>query len=498
MKFPNPLLSLLVAVQFSLVAADNPSPPKAGRLHVGWATTSITPDQPVALSGQFHKRISERVETPVTATALALETHNAEGVIEQSIMVSCDLVLIADHIQPRLRKMLEDRLPGFDLKKLFLNATHSHSAPATRAIAWYDVTEPGVMKPPAYVDFMLKKITTVVETAWKNRTLGGVSWGLGHAVVGSNRRMVYRTARGQPPFGGGTAAMYGRNNVPDFLSVEGSEDTGIEMLFFWDDKQALTGCVLNVACPSQVRESARYVSSDYWGKVRRQMQKRHGAGVFVLPWCGAAGDQSPHVQYRKGAEVRMRKLRGDLAADEVIAQRIVNTVNTVLPAVKKDIRTEVPFGHHVETLKLPRRLVTRTEKEWAQAQVDRVMVKPVAKRSSSEESRRRWNQHVIDRFKEQQANPKFEMELHVLRLGDVAVATNPFELFLDYGMRMKTRSKAQQTFIVQLAGSAGWYLPTFKAMAGGGYSAIIQSNLVGPEGGEVLVNRTVELINAMW
>ena len=194
----------------------------------------------------------------------------------------------------------------------------------------------------------------------------------------------------------------------------------------------------------------------------------------------------------------MRKLRGDLAADEVIAQRIVDTVNTVLPAVRKDIRTEVPLGHHVETLKLPRRLVTRSEKEWAQVQVDRVLAKPVAKRSSAEESHRRWNQHVIDRFKEQQANPKFEMELHVLRLGDVAVATNPFELFLDFGMRMKTRSKAQQTFIVQLAGSAGWYLPTFKAMAGGGYSAIIQSNLVGPEGGDVLVNRTVELINAMW
>ena len=143
-------------------------------------------------------------------------------------------------------------------------------------------------------------------------------------------------------------------------------------------------------------------------------------------------------------------------------------------------------------------MVTRLEKEWAQAKVDQVLAKPVAKRSSSEESHRRWNQHVIDRFKEQQANPKFDMELHVLRLGDVAVATNPFELFLDFGLRMKPQSKPQQTFIVQLTGSAGWYLPTIKAAAGGGYSAIIQSSLVGPEGGDVLVNRTVELINAMW
>ena len=31
------------------------------------------------------------------------------------------------------------------------------------------------------------------------------------------------------------------------------------------------------------------------------------------------------------------------------------------------------------------------------------------------------------------------------------MATNPFELFLDYGLRIKARSEAPQTFIVQLA-----------------------------------------------
>lgn len=491
-KFP--LLFLFVAA----LAHDSVAAPPTGQFHVGWAMTSITPEQPVALAGQFHKRISERVESPCMATVLALETRRDGKSLEQAIMVSCDLVLIADPIQPRLRQLLAGRLPGFDLKKLFLNATHTHSGPVTRAIGWYTIDDKGVMKPPAYVDFMLKKIAGAIEQAWKTRAPGGISWGLGHAVVGSNRRMVYRSAQGQPPFGGGTAAMYGRNNTPAFLSVEGSEDTGIEMLFFWNTKNELTGCVLNVACPSQVRESARYISSDFWGKVRQQMKTKHGDKVFVLPWCGAAGDQSPHVQYRKGAEARMRKLHGDLAPDEIIARRIVHAVDVALPAVKKDIRTEVPFGHHVETLKLPKRMVTRSEKEWAQAKVDSILAKPADKRTTGEESHRRWNQHVIGRFNEQKTKPKFEMELHVLRLGDCAVATNPFELFLDFGLRMKTRSKAPQTFVIQLACSAGWYLPTAKAAAGGGYSAIIQSCLVGPEGGDVLVNRTVELINKMW
>jgi hypothetical protein len=89
------------------------------------------------------------------------------------------------------------------------------------------------------------------------------------------------------------------------------------------------------------------------------------------------------------------------------------------------------------------------------------------------------------------------VEVHVLRLGDVVVCTSQFELFTDYGIRIQARSKALQTFVVQLVGS-GTYLPTEKAVCGGGYSAVIQSNEVGPEGGQILVDHTVTLINEVF
>jgi hypothetical protein len=88
------------------------------------------------------------------------------------------------------------------------------------------------------------------------------------------------------------------------------------------------------------------------------------------------------------------------------------------------------------------------------------------------------------------------VELHVLRLGDVAMATNPFELFLDYGVRIKARSKPVLTFLVQLSGQTTGYLPTAKGVKGGHYSA--DKFIVGPEGGQVLVEETVKRINAMW
>jgi hypothetical protein len=111
----------------------------------------------------------------------------------------------------------------------------------------------------------------------------------------------------------------------------------------------------------------------------------------------------------------------------------------------------------------------------------------------------KWYGGVVKRFEAQKTNPnpKYNMELHVLRIGDVAVCTNEFELFLDYGIRMQARSKALQTFVIQLAGP-GTYLPTEKAVKGGGYSAVAESYDVGPEGGQILVDRTVELINDMF
>ena len=105
----------------------------------------------------------------------------------------------------------------------------------------------------------------------------------------------------------------------------------------------------------------------------------------------------------------------------------------------------------------------------------------------------------MDRYELQHTDPKMSVPIHVVRIGDMAIATNPFELYLDYGMQIKARSKAVQTFVIQLTGErSGTYLPTARAVKGGSSSAIAPSCLVGPEGGQALVDQTVEAINSLW
>ena len=94
------------------------------------------------------------------------------------------------------------------------------------------------------------------------------------------------------------------------------------------------------------------------------------------------------------------------------------------------------------------------------------------------------------------------MELHVVKVGDIAFATNPFELYIDYQHRIQARSPFTQTFIVQLVGQpAGYkagYLATERAVANRGYSAIMYCNQVSWKGGDQLVEETLQELKALY
>jgi hypothetical protein len=454
------------------------APLPAAELLVGWASASITPDRPVALSGQFHTRISKSVQDPITATALALDNGR-----DQAVMVSLDLVSVSRKLIEGIRERLKTKLPEFDGRNLLLNATHTHTAPDVDGA--YEIPE-GVMTSAEYFTFLTDAVPDVVVRAWRARRPAGVSWALGHAVIGYNRRAS---------FADGRSVMYAPLDRPDFLGFEGYEDHALELLFFWTPERKLTGVGINVACPAQVLGREHYISADFWHDARVELRRRYGDDLFVFPMTGAAGDQSPHVQLRKAAEANMRQRLG-ISATGQIARRIAQAVEEVYPAAAADIRYGARFAHRVEELRLPVRRVTPAEMEAAETEYARIEKAP------AEDNKRhvtmQWMLAIMERYRRQDRVTEFPMELHVIRLGDVALATNPFELFLDFGLRMKARSRAELTFIVELACGEGDYLPTAKAVAGGGYGAEIASNLVGPEGGQMLVDRTVALINSLF
>ncbi len=482
--YRNHLIVILHAIVLSLVKGAT-----AAELLVGAAAADITPGEPVALEGQFRLRIAQTPETHLTANVIALESREDGISRDAAIMVSCDLVFIRPEMLALVRKIVRERLPDIDTTKLFLSATHTHTSPVLTADK-YPIPGEGVMSVEQYRAFFASRVAEAIVKAWNGRRTGSVTWGLSHAVVAYNRRAVYAD---------GSAKMYGKTNVPEFRNIEGYEDHDINLLFFWND-QKLVGMVVNVSCTSQEVEGRSAVNADFWHPVREALRDRHGQSLCVVAWTGAAGDQSPHIMYREAADERMRQLRG-LTRLQEITRRIVAAVDDAYEVVRNDRHGDVPLVHKVETVKLPVRAVTEQEYNEAKAGVTKTLalIKQDPKAAAQEFRRMKWYETTVARFERQKTGPRptFEAELHILRLGDVAICTNPFELFTDYGIRIKSRSKAVQTFVVQLTGE-GTYLPTEKAIRGGGYSAVVHSSLVGPEGGDILVDRTVDIINSLW
>lgn len=482
--------------------AESPALPPPGKLSIGWASADITPPEPVALCGQFNTRISKRVNDPLTATALAIETRDETGAREQAVWVTADVVCVRRVDLKRVQALVQPRVPDLDPAKIILATTHTHTAPVLvdareqnlhphdlMATFVYRVPEQGVMQPRDYVELFAARVADAVVQAWKSRQPGGVSWALSYAVIGQNRRAHYATGRSQ---------MYGPTDVPEFDSFESTTDPGIELLFTWDADQKLTGVAVNVACTSQEVEGDDYVSADFWHDARLELRRRHGAELFILPLCGAAGDQSPHLLFRKQAEATLRQRKGNLTPRQEIGQRLAAAVDAGLGLAKTDIRSEAVFIHKTQLIPLPVRKVTLPEYETAKKASEELEAKGLDALDGANYIWWRIHKNIVARYEMQNQQSVCETEVHTLRLGNIALATNPFELYVDYGLRMKARSPAEQTFVVQLACDSLGYLPTERGVSGGHYSAEIMSNIIGPEGGRMLVNRTVESLQSLW
>jgi hypothetical protein len=458
----------------------------ASELWIGAAEADITPDRPVALDGNTTGPISKSVKSAIKAAVLALETRENGEIKDAAILVVCDLVRIRPGIQEAFRRYAAPRLPGFDTDKLFLAATHTHNAPVTDQEEYDGYGD--AMQPKEYVPFLFERMADAVVKAWEGRKAGAFAWGLGHAVLAQGRRMVYEN---------GTAQMYGPTDRADFRHVEGSVDHGVDGLFFLDAAKEVKAVLLAVPCPSQC-DSGPVISADYWHVVRSGIRERHGERVVVLGFIAPSGNQIPRVMLRKAAEERMLKLKG-VSRTQALGSRIVRAVNEVWDVAAKDIRPEVAFAHRVERFELPGRKVTEQEYADAKKQHDSLAAK--AKLTGGDYwSKRRFARTLARYAAQKSADPVFTVEMHVIRLGDVVIATNPFELYPEYGARIQGRSVAGQTVLLSFASplECGGYLATREAEKAGGYSALVESCPVGHEGGQLFVERTVKAIQRVF
>lgn len=489
----------------------------SGKLMIGWSEKDITPQKRVKLAGQFYERISEYVETPISVTAMAVESGS-----DQAVFCSCDLLNVSSEMVEMAREKIKGKAAGLDTGKVIVSATHTHTSilyykkplssgadvlykylPEEKKINSH--TPDDVMDGKEATQFLAQKISEAVIEAWNNRKSAYMANEFGRAVVGHCRRVVYDD---------GTSKMWGDTNSANFAELESGNDSGIELLYTFDGDKNLSGVVINIACPSQVVEQRSFISSDYWGKVKLLLREKFGDDLYILGLCGAGGDQCPRDMVRwvdpltpiddpnvKRENVIKRKAdvsMYDIEGTWEIGKRVSRVVEDRYQSAKDEMKNTAELEHKVFNIDFPVRKVTITEYNEAKKTLEEyVRYSGKEKFDFNDKAYMHVCAGVLERFELQKEHNLYAAEIHVVRLGNIAFTTNPFELFLNYGLQIKARSKAEQTFVIQLACDTGGYLPTKKAEEGGHYSAYVSSGITGHEGGELLVRKTLDVINEL-
>ena len=299
------------------------------------------------------------------------------------------------------------------------------------------------------------------------------------------------------------------------MGYEGNVDSSVYFMFVFDKNDTLTGAVINVPCPSQNSEIECHLSADYWEQVRQIVKKEYG-DINILPLCANAGDMAPRALHAKAAQSRKYALKyeGITLPDLIrpwemhnrfdIAERIMTAFKEVYEWASKDKIRDATLLHTMKIIDVDAWKITKEQYEGAKEEYEQYSAMPFAETSDPLDDFKKNTtlslslskyKNVMERY-ERDADT-FEVEIHVISLGDIAFFSTPFELYINYQHMIQARSPFVQTFGIQLAAAIGpsEYLCTEAAAENMGYSANIFSCEASPKAGVTIVEDVLEVLN---
>jgi hypothetical protein len=165
---------------------------------------------------------------------------------------------------------------------------------------------------------------------------------------------------------------------------------------------------------------------------------------------------------------------------EVVAQRV------------KSAHDQIEFRDWVP-LKSARRELTlkfRKPDEAMQKYFAEVLAKP-----EGAERYHRYETNYAGRVQTLLDGPdEVSIPLQAVRIGDLAIAAIPFEVFTEIGLEIKEKSPLKDAFTIELANDSHGYLPTPRQHELGGYETWMGTNRVQLDASERITEVILELM----
>lgn len=434
-----------------------------GLLKIGAGSKLINNDIGGWVQGAGVPKKATRIRDDLEANALYLS--NGET---QIMLVSCDLAGLESSFVIRAREAMA-KVSGIPPRNILISCTHTHGGPS--------VLRTNYLMPidHKYLDRLEGWLVELAAETVKSARPGKIGWGKGKAQIGHNRRVCWSD---------GSHSMHGDTSRKDFAGLEGPDDPQHLALFAADENDKIISVLYHNTTHPTIFYGAGIYSSDFIDETRNILRDKFGE-IPVLYLNGAQGDIAISNQLKKIKESREQKLEriGRMAADETL--RLYKEVKyhdqPVLALNYEDLKIDVRLPKP-ETLVSSRKVLAKIDAGENIRGMKMIMAFGAV--------------HLQDTFGD---NPVDTLPIHVVRIGDVALVTEPCELFCQFGLDIKRRSPAPITAVVGLTDGFGGYCPTIYGILGGGYSGKpISWTRLEQNAGYLIVESAGKLLNALW
>ncbi|MBR0536450.1 MAG: neutral/alkaline non-lysosomal ceramidase N-terminal domain-containing protein [Clostridia bacterium] len=393
-------------------------------LYVGVAREIITPEIGCQLYGYRPDIFSTRINDDLTATAFYFRQGET-----QAVMVSLCVCLLQTQLSEKIALLIEKET-GIPAHNCILHATHTHTGPnVSGTFGWGDIDE------KYSGEIFVPGILRAVKRAKAQGVPAKIKISVGESKAGINRRELNirnEVCLGQNPWG-----VY--NPRMTVISVADYEDNAL-------------GHIIHYGAHGTVAGLATDISRD-WSGVMVDCVERNFGGIAAF-FNGPEGDVGPRIS------------NGQTTADMRFVAEVGGVAATDAASIcrHRDPYKKARLSVTVNDLQIP--LDKRIPLELARCQYEKYKNNTV----NIDGTKGKYYGDVIASYENGYEDAAVRpVKQTIIRVGDVAFVSFPYELFSEIGMRIAQHSVVPYTLSLSNTNGSEGYFVTEDQICKGGY-----------------------------
>lgn len=414
----------------------------------GAALSNITPKIGTSINGNMQDVAVKNVHDDIFARSIVLD----DGETRLAFVVSDLCMIYREQLDEAKQRAHE--YTGIPVENMLMSATHTHSAGTACSVFQSDPD-------PEYLDFLSERIGDAVIRAYENRAPARIGWGVGQepSQVFNRRWKMKPGIVSTNPFGGNDAVRMnpGVGN-PDMLEPAGPIDPEVPVISIQSLDGVPIALLANYSLHYVGGTGAGEVSADYYGMFADRMKELLIKGTqesdFVAIMSNGTSGDINNINFRGGQHKptepygQMKVVANTLAAEVYkVIQNIQYKDWVDLDAKQKEITVGVRKPSQ-EEVKRAKQIMSGVSGPVMQTR-DEIYARETV---------------LMNEFPSQK-----QLIIQALRIGDLAIAAIPAEVFVEIGLEIKEKSPFTSTFSISLANGYNGYLPTPEHHQLGGY-----------------------------